>query len=238
MAFTMHLPEPRHAEPRTHPRCRIPCFAREPAVISGAWLAFSIATLAATGSPGPNAMLVVRNTVRYGPRAAWFTVSGNLCARLVMAGGVMLGLSAVLNTTPWLVFSLRLAGAAYLIWLGARALRGRRARPSLAQAAPHVKRPCLRLFLEASIVSISNPNTLGFFAAAIPPLVDVGTPLLPQFVTLIAIDTGVVLAVMSTYTLTTHLLHRRVTDHARLTMIRRAGGLTLMVVGITMLPLR
>lgn len=205
---------------------------------SATWLAFSVATLAATGSPGPNAMLVVRNTVRYGPRAALFTISGNVCARVVMASGVMLGLSALFDTSPRLVIGMRLAGALYLIWLGGRAIFGPRRLAAVAQVSPNIKRPCTRIFLEASVVSLSNPNTLGFFAAAVPQLVDVRAPLLPQLATLIAIDTGVVLVVMTTYTCVTYIVHRRVSNQDRLAMIRRSGGAALIIVGLTMLPLR
>nr|WP_284503900.1 LysE family translocator [Caballeronia sp. GAWG2-1] len=212
--------------------------AWELAVTTATWLAFSIATLAATGSPGPNAMLVVRNTVRYGLYAALFTVSGNLCSRFVMASGVMLGLSALLNASPWLVIGLRLAGALYLIWLGIRAMRGQGPQAAVTHVTPHVRQPCLRIFVEAATVSLVNPNTLGFFAAAVPQLVDLHTPILPQLATLIAIDTTVVLTVMSTYAFVTHAVHRRITSHSRLMMIRRGGGAALVIVGLTMLPLR
>ncbi|WP_277188196.1 LysE family translocator [Caballeronia sp. BR00000012568055] len=202
------------------------------------WFAFSVATLAATSSPGPNAMLVVRNTVRYGIGSAIFTVIGNLCARCVTASGVMLGLNVLLGASPWLLLSLRLGGAAFLIWLGVKAVRARRPLASPARGNERACYPRLKVGVEASIVSMSNPNTLGFFAAALPQLVDLNAPLLPQWATLIVIDTGVVLGVMATYALVTHAVHRRVANPARLTLIRRGGGIALIVVGITMLPLR
>jgi homoserine/homoserine lactone efflux protein len=207
-------------------------------VAAATWFAFSVATLAATSSPGPNAMLVVRNTVRYGPGAAIFTVMGNLSARCMTASGVMLGLSALLGASPWLLMSLRVAGAAFLIWLGIKAMRARRAPASPSHASVRIRCPRLKIGVEASVVSMSNPNTLGFFAAALPQLVDLNAPLMPQLATLIAIDTGVVLLVMSTYAGVTHAIHRRVTNERRLTMIRRGGGVVLILVGITMLPLR
>jgi homoserine/homoserine lactone efflux protein len=209
-----------------------------PAMATAEWFAFSVATLAATSSPGPNAMLVVRNTVRYGPGSAIFTVIGNLCARCVTASGVMLGLNALFGASPWLLLSLRLAGAAFLIWLAVKAMRARRPVASPARDAQRACYPRLKVGVEASIVSMSNPNTLGFFAAALPQLVDLNAPLLPQWATLILIDTGVVLGVMATYALVTHAVHRRVENQERLALIRRGGGIALIVVGITMLPLR
>jgi homoserine/homoserine lactone efflux protein len=206
--------------------------------MAAAWIAFGVATLAATSSPGPNAMLVVRNTVRYGPGAALFTVLGNLCARCITASALMFGLSALLGASPWLLLSLRVAGAAFLIWLGIKAIRGRRAMPALAHASIPIGCPRLKIGLEASVVSMANPNTLGFFAAALPQLVDLHAPIAPQLATLVTIDASVVLVVMTTYAGVTHAIHRRLTNERRLAMIRRGGGVALIVVGITMLPLR
>jgi homoserine/homoserine lactone efflux protein len=85
---------------------------------------------------------------------------------------------------------------------------------------------------------VSNPITLGFFAAALPQLVHLNAPLVPQWAALISHDVGVVLVVMTTYALVTHSVHRRVANPARLTPIRRGGGIALIVVGMSMLPLR
>jgi threonine/homoserine/homoserine lactone efflux protein len=207
-------------------------------VPAGAWIAFATATLAATGSPGPNALLMVRNTSRYGLSSAAFTLSGNLSARVAMATAIMLGLSALLSTSPLLLIVLRAAGASYLIYLGAKAIVVRRKPGALPQpvASPRKRRSVL--FLEASAVSAANPNTLGFFAAVIPQLVDVRAALLPQLGTLLAIDASVVVLVMSGYAVATHLLHQRVCANDRMLLIKRCGGVVLIIVGVTMLPLR
>jgi threonine/homoserine/homoserine lactone efflux protein len=201
-------------------------------VPAGAWIAFATATLAATGSPGPNALLMVRNTSRYGLSSAAFTLSGNLSARVAMATAIMLGLSALLSTSPLLLIVLRAAGASYLIYLGAKAFVVRRKPGALPQpvASPRKRRSVL--FLEASAVS------LGFFAAVIPQLVDVRAALLPQLGTLLAIDASVVVLVMSGYAVATHLLHRRICANDRMLLIKRCGGVVLIIVGVTMLPLR
>jgi homoserine/homoserine lactone efflux protein len=155
-----------------------------------------------------------------------------------MATAIMLGLSALLSTSPLLLIVLRAAGASYLIYLGAKAIVVRRKPGALPQpvASPRKRRSVL--FLEASAVSAANPNTLGFFAAVIPQLVDVRAALLPQLGTLLAIDASVVVLVMSGYAVATHLLHRRICANDRMLLIKRCGGVVLIIVGVTMLPLR
>ncbi|WP_213777009.1 LysE family translocator [Caballeronia sp. dw_276] len=209
-----------------------------PEMPAGAWIAFATATLAATGSPGPNALLMVRNTSRYGLSSAAFTLSGNLSARIAMATGIMLGLSALLSASPLLLIVLRAAGAAYLIYLGIKAFVVRRKPGTLPQPAASARKRRMALFLEASAVSAANPNTLGFFAAVIPGLVDVRSALLPQLGTLLAIDAAVVVLVMSVYAVATHLLHRKICAHDRMLLIKRCGGAVLIIVGVTMLPLK
>jgi homoserine/homoserine lactone efflux protein len=205
-------------------------------VSTGTWIAFATATLAATGSPGPNALLIVRNTARYGLRSAVVTLTGNLSSRIMLASGIMLGLSALLGASPLLVMSMRLGGALYLIYLGAKAFRVCRVRTSALSGVP-ATRSRRTLFLEATAVSAANPNTLGFFAAAIPQLIDTHTPMLPQLGTLLCVDAGMVVIVMSSYALATHLLHRKIAEQGRLLLVRRSGGAVLIVVGLTMLPL-
>ena len=87
------------------------------------WLLFAFAYLLTTLTPGPNVLLVVRNTVRHGARGTVVSILGNLLVQLVVVTLVALGVGALLAAMPPLFVALKLAGAAYLIYLGVKRAR-------------------------------------------------------------------------------------------------------------------
>jgi threonine/homoserine/homoserine lactone efflux protein len=106
--------------------------------MTAALLAFALTATLLILAPGPDSMLVMRNTLRRGRSAGWITACGTLSGLLVWAVAAALGLSALLRISHLGYDILRLAGAAYLIWLGATSLwpRGRRAGPARSDHAP------------------------------------------------------------------------------------------------------
>ena len=87
-----------------------------------------------TITPGPDMLLVLRNGVRGGSEAAWATGLGCCAGIAVHAGLAVLGLSAILAASSEAFTAVKLAGAAYLVFLGVQALIG--SRRALAEAAP------------------------------------------------------------------------------------------------------
>src|SRR5258708_20437966 len=87
------------------------------------WFLFAIAYLVTTISPGPNVLLVIRNTVRFGSRGTAATIAGNLLAQLIVVVLVALGVGAVRAAMPPLFLAMKVAGAVYLMYLGVKQLR-------------------------------------------------------------------------------------------------------------------
>lgn len=75
-------------------------------------------------TPGPDTMLVVRNSLRVGARGGVATTLGCVSGLLVHVVCSGLGVSAVLVHSAGAFHVVRLVGAAYLVWLGVRALHG------------------------------------------------------------------------------------------------------------------
>ena len=99
-----------------------------------ALLGFSLAATLVILAPGPDSMLVMRNTMRGGRRAGWVTACGTLSGLTIWALAAALGLSALLRVSHVGYDILRVCGAAYLIWLGVTSLaRFRPARFRLAR---------------------------------------------------------------------------------------------------------
>src|SRR5215472_4369540 len=84
--------------------------------------AFALASTLLIVAPGPDSLLVLRNTLRLGRRAGWVTAGGTLSGLLAWAAAAAFGLSALLRVSHLGYDALRLAGAGYLIWLGVNSL--------------------------------------------------------------------------------------------------------------------
>src|SRR5215468_7037584 len=84
--------------------------------------AFALAATLLILAPGPDSLLVLRNTLRHGRRAGWVTATGTMSGLLAWAAAAALGLSALLQVSHLGYDVLRLAGAGYLLWLGVSSL--------------------------------------------------------------------------------------------------------------------
>ena len=129
------------------------------------YLAFCLAALALAAVPGPTVTVIIANSLRYGTKAGMMNVAGTVlagCCWLVIAA---LGLTAAIHVMgPWFD-ALRYAGAAYLIWLGIKLYMSK---GNLGQGQA-VERTGKGFFLQAFLVTISNPKLLVLFGMMIPP---------------------------------------------------------------------
>ena len=103
-----------------------------------ALLGFALASTLVILAPGPDSMLVMRNTMRGGRRTGWVTACGTLSGLTIWALAAALGLSALLRVSHVAYDVLRFCGAAYLIWLGVTSLgnfRRKRAGPARPPSA-------------------------------------------------------------------------------------------------------
>jgi threonine/homoserine/homoserine lactone efflux protein len=152
--------------------------------VTTALLGFALAATLVILAPGPDFMLVMRNTVRGGRRAGWVTGCGTLSGLTVWALAAALGLSALLRVSHVAYDVLRFCGAAYLIWLGATSLvsfrRKRTDRAGRAGAAADLTalsqgpvRPG-RAYLNGMLSNLLNPKISVFFMAFLPAFVPAG----------------------------------------------------------------
>ena len=107
-----------------------------------AWSLFCTLSLVTAFSPGPAVLLAVSNAATLGMRRAFFSSAGNAVGVFLVSATAMLGLGALLKTSALWFGALKLAGAAYLIYLGIRQWRSRvvlferRVRPARDRVAP------------------------------------------------------------------------------------------------------
>jgi threonine/homoserine/homoserine lactone efflux protein len=80
--------------------------------------------LVAAFLPGPDFVLLVKNSLQYGRRHGIFTALGVSAAVLIQIFIIISGFSIVIQKFPFLLDVIRAAGSSYLIYLGYKAVRG------------------------------------------------------------------------------------------------------------------
>jgi len=133
------------------------------------YAAYLVACLVIIIVPGPTVTLIIANSLKHGTRAGLQNVAGTQAGLAIMIGIVGIGLSSVIAAMGHWFDWLRLAGAAYLIWLGWKMFRA--AGGSEDGTAP-AKAPRGGFFLQGVLVALSNPKTLLFFGAFFPQFLD------------------------------------------------------------------
>jgi threonine/homoserine/homoserine lactone efflux protein len=132
------------------------------------YLAYLVACIVIIIVPGPTVTLIIANSLTHGARAGLLNVAGTQVGIALMIALVGLGLASLIEALGWWFEVVRLAGAAYLVWLGIKLFRS-----SGALGQPrHAAAPRGGFFLQGFLVAISNPKTLVFFGAFLPQFID------------------------------------------------------------------
>jgi len=146
-------------------------------MIEVSWLLFTLSSLIVILTPGQDMVLVMSRSIAQGPRAGIATAAG---VSLGLVGHAILatfGLGAILRTSEWLFLALKIAGAAYLVYIGIGLLLTKSTSLELSASGT---RSHGRLFLDGALSNISNPKIAIFFFAFLPQFVlaDAGHPTL------------------------------------------------------------
>lgn len=148
---------------------------------------FVLASFILVVIPGPSVLFVISRGVALGRRAAVLTVAGNTAGVFLQAVLVAAGVGSIVERSVTAYEILRLAGAAYIVYLGVHAIRHRRALSTSLDAS--VVRGSRRLIREGFVVGITNPKAIVFFTAVLPQFVNPdGAPIPLQMVVLGAIS--------------------------------------------------
>jgi threonine/homoserine/homoserine lactone efflux protein len=185
------------------------------------YLAYAAACVVIVIVPGPTVTLIVANSLRHGTRAGLLNIAGTQLGLAVMIGIVLAGLASLIEVMGWWFVWVRLAGAAYLVWLGVKLLR---LSGSLTpQSAP---KPRVGFFLQGFLVLMSNPKVLILFGALFPQFIDPSGNYVEQ-VLLMGITAMVIALIFdSAYAVLTGRA-AALLSHRRVRFISQASGLCL-----------
>jgi homoserine/homoserine lactone efflux protein len=142
----------------------------------GAELIFSL-------TPGPTVMLISAYGFKGGFRDALAAIAGTQTGNTLWYVICVTGLGALVTASPLVFHAIKLAGAAYLVWLGLSALW--KSRHAQAEAmGPKLKG---KPYLQATLTQMGNPKAILFFGAIVPQFLDTHAALLPQYVIMFAV---------------------------------------------------
>jgi len=196
------------------------------------WWLYLGAVVLISCTPGPNVLYVTTRSIRFGLGPAFIGVAGCLTALVLMLTGSVAGLSALLLALPGAFDVLKIAGAAYLVYLGIQVWR----EPVADEAPPpSTGTSGVALFRDGFLVGISNPKLLVFAAAFFPQFIDPTRAWGPQFALMVATFLGVELFFYSIYALTGRKLADRLMHGIWRRWLNRISGAVFMGFGVALL---
>src|SRR5215212_9106384 len=198
-------------------------------------LPFLVASVLVTVIPGADMALITRQVLVGGPALAQKTIFGNLTGLLVHGVALAAGLSALLVASATAYTVVKLAGAAYLVWLGIQTIMASR-RPAVTPgAAPATGAPAVtprRAYVQGLVSTVLNPKPALFFLTFLPQFIDPDRSVLAQtlFLTLIHVVVGLIWL-----TIYAHLVNRArealTRDRVR-RWLERSTGAVLIALGL------
>jgi threonine/homoserine/homoserine lactone efflux protein len=197
-------------------------------------LAFAAMSFLLIVVPGPSVLFTVGRALAHGRRAALSSVVGNAAGAYVLVVAVAFGVGAVVASSAVAFTALKLAGAAYLVYLGVRTWRQRGSLPDAATDGG-TAHGSLRTLREGFVVGVTNPKTIVFFAAVLPQFVDPAQGhVIGQMLLLGLVFNAIALASDSVWGMGASAARAWFArSPRRLAAVGRVGGLTMIGLGVT-----
>lgn len=140
-------------------------------VTVAAMVGVAVIALGMVLTPGPNMMYLVSRSISQGRSAGLVSLAGVVVGFAAYVGATAAGLSYLFAAVPGLFLAVKIAGAAYLLYLAWGILRGGRRAFGAGNLPPH-SRP--RLFVMGLTTCLLNPKIALMYAALLPQFVDPG----------------------------------------------------------------
>ncbi|TAM02953.1 MAG: LysE family translocator [Paraburkholderia sp.] len=200
-----------------------------------AWLFFLPACFALNMAPGPNNLLSINVAARYGFARAVVGGMGRLVAFAAMIALTAAGLAVVLRASETFFLAIKLAGAAYLVWIAIQLWRSDAAPTGMALEEDA---SLARIAWRECLVAAGNPKAILVFTAFLPQFVNVAKPMGPQFAVLGASFLVLEWIAIALYSLAGVYLGRWLTRQAVRRWFNRCCGAFLGLIGVSFLLVR
>lgn len=186
--------------------------------------------------PGADTMLLMKNTLSYGPKAGRFTVLGMLSGLSFWTGIAILGLSVVIAKSVVLFTTIKYLGAAYLIYLGIKSLITKQtlAVDQMERSAdvPIDRRYHKKSFMQAMLSNVLNPKTVIVYITIMPQFINLNGHVNQQLIILASILTGLAAAWFLILVYVVDYAKKWLNDKKHQQMFQKVAGLLLVGFGI------
>ena len=166
-----------------------------------AWIAVAVFLIV---TPGPDTALIIRNALRAGARSASLSAVGVGLGSVVWAAASVIGVAALLESSDVAFTVFKVAGAAYLVYLGLRTLTGTFRPASGGPTAPTPAAPedtsAWSAFVQGVLNNLLNPKAGAIFATVMPQFIEPGDPTTRLVLMVVCYD-AIVIAWLCAYAL-------------------------------------
>ncbi|MGD1877453.1 MAG: LysE family translocator [Kiloniellaceae bacterium] len=152
-------------------------------------LSFAAVAALLVMSPGPNGVLIAKTVPTSGRAAGFANVAGFVAAFYLHGSLSIFGISVILVRSAEAFFVVKMLGAAYLCWIGIKALREAwRGIDKVAAVAPARRRRTIaKAFAEGFVTNALNPKVSMFYLAAFPQFIPLGEGAVPAAFLLVCV---------------------------------------------------
>jgi threonine/homoserine/homoserine lactone efflux protein len=195
-------------------------------------LEFALLSWALIAVPGPNVLFVVTRSLQLGRAAGLAAVVGGALGVYLQVIAVAIGIGALVERSLLVFNVIKLAGAAYLVYLGVQAIRHRRSLVAALKVAD-TRKSVRRMLVDGLTVGVTNPKVAVFFAAVLPQFADRAAGHVPlQLLLLGAIFIGIALVSDSAWALAAGAARGWLArSPRRLELLGGTGGLVMIGIG-------
>lgn len=197
----------------------------DPARLAG----FAIMSAAASVVPGPSMLFVMGQAIWRGSRSGAAALLGVQLGYVWWWFLAAIGLGTLAVTVPLAFRALAVAGALYLAWLGFSAFRSAKD-PGDEQVRP--KKLSSHAFRDGILVAMSNPKSLVYIVALLPPFVDSRSAIVPQLVVLAVVAMVIDVGIGAAYIVAGYGLAKAMNRERTRAWIHRGVGTIFLLIGI------
>lgn len=202
------------------------------------WLTFVVASTALLVIPGPTLMMVLSYAMTQGRRVAIASALGVATGDLIAMTLSVIGLGALFLTSALAFTVLKWVGAVYLIYLGLRMLWSARTPTETTLMNKPQGQRAGKVFRDLATVTALNPKSNTFFVAFVPQFIDPNASFAPQAGILIATFVTIAGINALVFALAANAMRARITRPSVQMWLTRAGGATLVGMGLLTATLR
>jgi threonine/homoserine/homoserine lactone efflux protein len=191
---------------------------------------FALAMLILAATPGPGVFASVAQTLSSGFRSSLCVIAGIITGDLFFLTLAIFGLSAVAHALGELFFIVKIAGGAYLIWLGYRMWT---AEPASLRLSPGIeKRGGWQRYLEGLFITLGNPKVILFYCGFLPTFMELRSLAFVDIAIVSGVVATVLAAVMGMYSFFADRARRMFTSRRSARNLNRGAGTVLIGTGV------